>query len=132
MRKDTFRSLVEHLLGCIAERFLGIVCLSCAKRQDWSGVSGSESKHLGSGTYLIVTATKKYANTLTFCALVENVARFLRVGVEGQRRVHERRRNGNFERVPRPASIFCTIMRSSTSEDECLEVCRGVRPSAAG
>ena len=85
-------------------------------------VSQSEKgRYIGHGTYLVAACTKKYANILASCALVDNVVHFLWVGMERQRGTHSGRCNGNLERVPRAASICCTVVRSSTSEDECLE-----------
>lgn len=76
------------------------------------------------GTYFVVAGTKKQANTLAFCALVDDVGHFIWVGVERQRGTHRGRRNGNLKRVPCTASICCTVVRSSTGKNECLGVCK--------
>ena len=75
-------------------------------------------------TYFVVAGTKEQANSLAFCALVEDVAHFICVGVERQRGTHCGGFNRNLKRVPRAASICCTVVGSTTSEDECLDVCR--------
>ena len=80
--------------------------------------------------YFVVTGTRKPAGELAFRALVDDVAHFLWVGVEGQRRASNRGCDGYFKRVPRSASVFRTIVRSPTSEDECLDTSRGIRQPA--
>ena len=74
-----------------------------------------------------MAGAKEQTNTVTFRTLIEDVAHFLWVSVEGQRRAHHRRCDGNLKRVPRSAPIHCTVVCSSTSEDECLDARRPLR-----
>jgi len=90
------------------------------------------SGHVDRKTYFVVACTEKYSDILTFHPLVEDVAHFLCVGVEGERSAPLHRWDGNLKQVPRSAPIFCTVVRGSTSEDKCLDGCRGIRQSAAG
>src|SRR5258707_12727474 len=94
--------------------------------RDWS-VSQSERDGVGRGTYFLVAGTEEPALILASPALVEDVTHFLWVGVERQGRTHEGRRDGSLKWMPCSAPVLCTIVRSSTSENERLDICRGAR-----